>query len=157
VTAIAMASNVWTANRYATFKSNVLTIKAGSNFVDTRACFKRPLDMTIDMRQVSGSPECGVVAMFPSSKTRHSGYNAGLGWWANRFGYGTPGAKAAVIHVHRNNWKTVRIYAAGDGNVYFFLNGALERVVKDTQLWGGAIRVGNNCRDYQYRNLIVKS
>ena len=51
----------------------------------------------------------------------------------------------------------MRIYAAADGNVYFFLNDGLECVVKDNQLSGDVIRLGNNCRDYHYKNLILKS
>jgi hypothetical protein len=108
------------------------------------------------MRQVSGSPECGVVAMFPTSKSRHTGYNAGIGWWSNGFGTGAPSASRAIIHVHKKDWQTVRIYAADDGNVYFFLNGGLEKVVKDNKFTSGPIRLGHGCRDFEYRNIVVK-
>ena len=114
-----------------------MTLKGGPHYVETRKRFNRPLDMTVQMRQVSGSPECGVVAMFPTSKARHSGYNAGIGWWSNGFGTGAPSPQRAIIHVHKKDWQTVRIYAAADGNVYFFLNGGLEKVVKDTKYSSG--------------------
>ena len=50
----------------------------------------------------------------------------------------------------------MRIYAAADGNVYFFLNGGLEKVVKDTKYTSGIIRLGNSCRDFEYKGIIVK-
>merc|ERR1711998_523408 len=34
---------------------------------------------------VDSSNECGVVALFPQNTNRHSGYNAGVGWWAHYF------------------------------------------------------------------------
>jgi hypothetical protein len=142
----------------AKFSNGVLTFKGGPNYISTVQQFTRPLDVSIKMRQTSGKPECGVVSIFPDSSTRHSGYNAGLGWWGNGFGTAVGGKphKTKII-VHKAAWQTVRIYAAADGKVYYYLNGALERTETDSKYTKGGIRLGNNCVGWQYKDIVVKT
>jgi len=134
---------------------HVLTMGSGSGYVESLDTYSRPIAVSVEMRQVSdtGSPECGVIALFPTDTGRHSGYNAGIGWWASWFGTGLPGAEQTTEYVHGEDWATVIIDAAADGNVYFYLNGELQRTVADTQFNSGVVRLGNNCRDFEYRNV----
>merc|ERR1719270_1793312 len=109
------------------------------------------------MRQSdTDSNSCGVVAMFPEDTSRHTGYNAGLGWWDKYFGYGFPAPhKNAQTH-DTKEWHTVRINAAADGEVYFYLDGELQRQVTQNTYQSGVIRLGINCKTYEYKNLVVK-
>ena len=111
------------------------------------------------MRQAhnSGSPECGVVAVFPDSTARHSGYNAGIGWWSDHYGVGHAAATEKSNLIHGNQWQTVRINVAADGNTYFYLNGELEHTTTDDLGSSGSIRFGNNCRDFDYRSARIFS
>jgi hypothetical protein len=119
--------------------------------------FTRPLDFSIKMRQTSGKPECGVVSLFPNSKARHSGYGAGVGWWSNQFGTSAGGKfMGNKVIVHKAAWQTVRIYAAADGKVYYYLNGGLERTITDNKLTKGVIRLGNGCADWEYKDIVLK-
>ena len=105
---------------------------------------------------MSGSAACGVVAVFPTSVVRHSGYNAGLGWFGgDGFGTGAPGATKSATHMHGNNWNTVRIRVDQYGLVRFYLNGVLKRSEADNTYTSGIIRLGNNCQTYQYKNVLI--
>jgi len=128
-----------------------------SGYVDTKRTFQRPVDMSVDMLQVdTSSDECGVVALFPPSTGRHSGYNAGVGWWGQYFGTGAPGATTSgKMPSTTKEWHTVRINAAADGKVYFYVDGELRRTVDHNQYQSGVIRLGNNCRNFEYKNLVV--
>ena len=53
--------------------------------VQTKEVFHRPVDIEVDMYQTQGSSECGVVQLFPQTGQRHTGYNAGVGWWGNQY------------------------------------------------------------------------
>merc|ERR1712216_507470 len=89
--------------------------------------------------------ECGVVSLFPRSRTRHSGYNAGVGG-----AIGKRGGSGST-----NRWQTVRINARADGYVDFYLNGSRRYRVKDNRYRSGKVRVGFGCRNYRFRNLRV--
>jgi hypothetical protein len=73
------------------FTSNYVRTRQGNYFADTKQTFHRPADMSIQIHQQGGGHECGVVSLFPRSRTRHSGYNAGVGWWGRYFGAGVNG------------------------------------------------------------------
>ena len=143
----------------ATWFNNTLTVKAGSYYVDSTRTFTRPVDLTVEMKQISsGGAQCGIVALFPTSTARHSGYNAGVGWGGNVFGTAVAGAISKPANgVYATNWNTVRINAAKDGKVYFFVNGVLKKTETNRKYNSGVIRLGNNCRDYLYRNVRVRS
>ena len=122
--------------------SGVLTVKGGSNYVSTVQKFSRPLDVSVKMRQSSGSPECGVMAIFPTSSNRHSGYNVGLGWWSNGFGTGSgQNIRRSKYFTHGNNWHTVRIYAEVNGMVSYYLNGQLIHRLSDSTYASGEVRL----------------
>ena len=70
------------------FSGSIISIKSGNNYIDTRQVFHRPVDMSVKIKQNGGSSECGLVALFPQSLSRHSGYHAFVGEWANYFGAG---------------------------------------------------------------------
>jgi hypothetical protein len=132
----------------------------GNYFVETSKVYERPVDVSVQMRLVSGSNECGVVAVFPKTRARHSGYTAGVGWWSNYFGAGVDGRIARYGNNGGNNlkqWHLVRINVADNGKVYFYLNGQLRRTITDNRYRRGKIRLGNGCRMYQYRDLTIKN
>ena len=92
------------------FVGNTIRTKRGKYFVDTKQVFTRPADLSIQIRQNGGSSECGVVSLFPQSNTRHSGYNAGVGWWRKYFGAGIDGsiAKRGNNNGRTDQWHTVK-------------------------------------------------
>ena len=55
-----------------------------------------------------------------------------------------------------DKWHKVRINAAGDGHVYFYLDGQLRWKVKDDKYNHGVARFGNGCRNFEMKNLMVK-
>jgi hypothetical protein len=160
-TPLATGQSAWKIKGSVAWSSGGVTVPAGSSYVETKETFHRPLDVTVQMRQShgSGSGECGVVSVFPNNESRHSGYNAGMGWWSNRFGAGNGNAAAHGAGVnHANNWHTVRINIAADGKTYYYLNGQLRHTVSDNSAWSaGHIRFGNNCRSFDYKDLKVTS
>jgi len=137
--------------------STVVQANQGSYYVDTKNSFNRPVDISVEMYQSSSSPECGVVALFPQTTTRHSGYNAGVGWWGDKFGAGVDGSITNYGNDagSTSGWQTVRINAAADGNVYFYLGGVLKYTASNNNYQSGIVRFGNNCRNFQYRNFRV--
>merc|ERR1711959_715828 len=82
---IGMTSSEWNQPTGGTSfpSSGVIQTNQGGYYVDTKETFHRPVDMSVELYQTSGSNECGVVALFPQNTNRHSGYNAGVGWWAH--------------------------------------------------------------------------
>merc|ERR1712216_382275 len=110
------------------------------------------------IRLSSGSNECGVLNIFPQNTARHTGYNAGVGWWANYFGAGVDGAIGRRGNNAGNNlrqWHTVRINVAADGKVYFYINGQLRHTIVHNRYKSGKIRFGNGCRDFQIKDVEV--
>jgi hypothetical protein len=138
--------------------NNIINVNQGNYYVDTKRVFKRPADVSVQIRQNGGSSECGVISVFPQTSTRHSGYNAGIGWWAKYFGAGVDGSisRYGDNNGKTSSWHTVRINVASDGKVYYFLDGKLRYKVANNKYQSGVIRLGNNCRNFQYRNLVVK-
>merc|ERR1719510_1991610 len=132
-------------------------IPAGSNYIETTKVYKRPIDVTVDMRQSDGlNAECGVISVFPTSSGRHSGYNAGLGWWRSHFGAGSPGPAArGNTNGAVSNWHTIRISVLANGIVHYYLDGILRHTDNDMKYTSGKIRLGNNCREFAYKNLKV--
>merc|ERR1711985_22832 len=122
---IGMTSSEWNQPTSGTSfpSSGVIQTNQGGYYVDTKETFHRPVDMSVELYQTSGSNECGVVALFPQNTNRHSSYNAGVGWWASYFGAG--------------------------------VDGSLKYTVSNNNYQSGIIRLGNNCRNFQYRNLVV--
>ena len=140
------------------FTRRVALTKQGSSYIETKEIFRRPIDVSVQMRLARGSNECGVMAVFPQNGNRHSGYNAGVGWWRNYFGAGVDGRIGKRGNNAGNNlrsWHTVRINVASNGKVYFYVNGQLRYQIRDTRYRSGRIRFGNGCRDFQWKNLRV--
>lgn len=109
------------------FVGSEVRVAQGNYFADTKQRFTRPTDMSIQLHQWGGSSECGVVSLFPQRNARHSGYNAGTGWWGRYFGAGRDGSigrRGGIPANNANRWNTVRINARADGWVDFYLNGA---------------------------------
>jgi len=111
----------------------------------------------VDMRQSDGqNSECGAIAVFPNSSARHSGYNAGLGWWGSNFGTGSPdAAKRGNTNGAISDWHTIRISVLQDGKVNYYLDGSLRHTDNDSKYTSGKIRLGNNCREFAYKNLKI--
>jgi len=156
---IGMTSSEWNQPTSGTSfpSSGVIQTNQGGYYVDTKETFHRPVDMSVELYQTSGSNECGVVALFPQNTNRHSGYNAGVGWWAHYFGAGVDGSitNYGTDGGATSGWQTVRINAAADGKVYYYLGGSLKYTATNNNYQSGIIRLGNNCRNFQYRNLVV--
>ena len=114
--------------------------------------------MSVKIRQRGGSPECGVVALFPRTTSRHSGYNAGIGWWRNYFGAGVDGSigKKGDNNGKTSDWHTVRINAKANGYVDFYLDGRKRYTVRNNKYKRGIVRLGNDCRGFEYKDLEVK-
>jgi len=142
----------------ADIKSNGdVVVNEGASYVETERTYSRPIDVSVEMRQSDGkSPECGVVAVFPSSTARHSGYNAGIGWWGSHFGTGSPGpAKRGDTNSDTSYWHTVRISVLENGLVKYYIDGIHRHTDTSNEFTKGKIRLGNNCRQFTYRNLKV--
>merc|ERR1711998_630205 len=156
---IGMTSSEWNQPTSGTSfpSSGVIQTNSGGYYVDTKETFHRPVDMSVELYQIDSSNECGVVALFPQNTNRHSGYNAGVGWWAHYFGAGVDGSitNYGTDGGATSGWQTVRINAANDGKVYYYLGGSLKYTATDNNYQSGIIRLGNNCRNFQYRNLVV--
>ena len=144
--------------------SGVINVNAGSHYVDTNQTFTRPADVTVKLRQNGGDSECGVISVFPQTTAQHSGYTAGIGWWGNEAGspghFGA-GVDGSIARYGDNNgttstWHTVRINVAADGKVYYYLDNELRYTLADNKYNSGIIRLGNSCRDYQYKVVNVK-
>ncbi len=141
------------------YSGNEVRINQGNYFADTKQTFTRPADMSIQLHQWGGGSECGVVSLFPQRRARHSGYNAGVGWWGRYFGAGVDGriGRRGTINGHNaNRWNTVRINARADGWVDFYLNGRRNYRVKDNRYRSGVVRIGFGCRRFRFRNLRVR-
>jgi hypothetical protein len=140
------------------FSGSEVRINQGNYFADTKQTFTRPADMSIQLHQWGGSSECGVVSLFPQRRARHSGYNAGVGWWGRYFGAGKDGSigrRGRIPGNNANRWNTVRINARADGWVDFYLNGSRRYRIKDNRYKSGVVRVGYGCRRFRFRNLRV--
>jgi hypothetical protein len=139
------------------FYQKEVYVKQGNFYVDTQMKFERPVDVSVKIKQTDGNDECGVIAVFPQKNTRHSGYNAGIGWWHKYFGAGVDGSiKRYGASGTTKTWHTVRIWASDDGKVYFYLDGKLQQTITDNKYQSGVIRLGSSCRNYQYKDLVVK-
>jgi hypothetical protein len=110
------------------------------------------------------TPECGVLQVFPQNGDRHTGYNAGINWWTNRFGAGVdhdisgygPILTANQSSINEFNlFQRVEIELDEDGQVRYYLNGELRHEVHDNSLQSGTISVGKGCRNYRYKDLRV--
>jgi hypothetical protein len=155
---IAMSSRKWRSYHRASFHAGIATVRQGSAYIQTKQTFRRPLDVSAKIRQTSGGNECGVMQLFPRNGARHTGYNAGVGWWRNHFGAGVDGRIGRRGNNAGNNlraWHTVRINAAADGKVYFYINGQLRYSIVDNRYKSGHIRFGKGCRDYQIKDVQV--
>merc|ERR1711918_184467 len=58
----------------------------------TKLAYSAPITVTLEMKQSGNSDECGDFQVFGRVNERHSGYNAGMGWWTHYTGYGYNGA-----------------------------------------------------------------
>eukprot|EP01047_Picozoa_sp_COSAG01_P017021 COSAG01_NODE_889_length_12914_cov_3.351775_1_plen_4223_part_10 len=156
LTKVKLGPTDFTTSPGAVWSKGFVRIKQGNHFIDTKAIHARPVDVSVTMRQVSGNQDCGVIAVFPTSNSRHSGYNLGLGWWGNGFGTGKGSAlqRSATI-IHGSHWQNLRVNVRADGVVRFYLNGALKRTIIDNTLTKGVLRLGNNCRDFEYKDIVV--
>ena len=123
-----------------------LEIPHGNGFAETTKFFKRPLEVSVMMKQDNTKgghwwekyAECGVLQVFPQRhNVRHTGYNAGTNWWHSHFGAGVDGhiGKEGLMKTNGKNmqyeWNEVKIRALEDGNVEFYLNGELRKTVSD--------------------------
>jgi len=136
-----------------------IVIKGGNHYVETKESYQRPFRMSVEMRQIdSRSPGCGMVAVFPDTYKRYSGYNAGLGFGGkmrDQFGVGTPKIETRGGHGATDTWNTVMIQVK-EHIVQFYLNGELRHTVSDSKFQSGRVRLGNSCEDYAYRNVMVE-
>ena len=78
-----------------------LEVPHGYGFAETTKFFKRPLEVSVMMKQDNTKgghtwAECGVLQVFPQAhNVRHTGYNAGTNWWHRHFGAGVDGSISA--------------------------------------------------------------
>lgn len=152
-----MAQRLWHSSG-AHFHNGIITVNSGSAYVQTRKSYNRPVDVEAQIRQTHGGYECGVLALFPQNGHRHSGYNAGVGWWRHYFGAGVDGHIGRHGHSGniRHHWRRVRINARSDGYVDFYMDGHLRYRVKDNKYHHGPVRFGKSCRQFQIRKLTVR-
>ena len=89
-----------------------------------------------------------------------SGYSAGVGLGPGHCHFvtgGAPGeerASPALLH-GTTEWQRLRVYAAADGMVHFYLNGVLRRSVRHDSIRSGDVRLGTNGAAYEYRDMSV--
>ena len=53
-------------------RGGVVTVRAGGSYVQTKKKFRRPITVSAQIRLARGSPECGVIALFPRSEEHTS-------------------------------------------------------------------------------------
>jgi hypothetical protein len=133
--------------------------------IATKRLYTRPVDVSVEMRQPlnAGTPGCGHLGLFTTSaQSRHgTGYTAGLGGQDGSYFYTSAPHETHGVqtlkHSHGHDWNTVRIHAHGNGNTYFYLNGILLRtdVASAASVSTGTVRLGPNCRPWEYRNLVI--
>jgi len=142
---------------HTSFYKGEVYVKQGNYFVETRQTFERPVDVSVKVKQTDGGQECGLVQVFPQARTRHSGYNSFVGGWRSYLGAGVDNSiSRAGASGTTSDWHTIRIWASDDGKVYFYLDGELRRTISHNSYQRGVIRFGYNCRNYQYKDLVVK-
>jgi hypothetical protein len=61
----------FTYNSQVSWSGSIVSVPAGSHFIDTKQKFTRPIDLRVTIRQLSSVAGCGIVALFPTSTTRH--------------------------------------------------------------------------------------
>ena len=129
----------------------------GNAYIQTKKIYTRPVDIRAVIRLGELTPECGVVNLFPQTSARHSGYNAGVGWWKKYFGAGIDKSiKKRGSSGDLSRWQTVRINARKNGWVLFYLNGKLRYRLKSRRYQKGKIRLGMGCRKFEMKRLTVR-
>jgi hypothetical protein len=142
-------------------------VSAGAAWATTKEVFSRDkpggLEVSVELKLTAGSNECGLLTVFPQSGSRHSGYNSFVGGWRGYFGAGVDSAGPARKYGKTGDlkqWQKLRIKFANEQNdkkVYFYLNDETtpRHSVNDNRYTKGTIRLGHNCRNFEYRKLIV--
>jgi len=131
-------------------------IPAGEHYIETYATLVRPLTISFELKQNSGSIECGVMSLFPVGEERHSGYFVGVGfWWQHEIGFGVDHNVTAYGFVDNvYDWNKVQIVLS-ETQVFVYINGVLRKFINDTTYKSGKLRFGYNCKEYTYRNVVL--
>merc|ERR1719231_850027 len=138
-------------------------VEAGDAFIESKQTFKRPLQLTLSMvQQGATNTDCGnggVFQIFPQGDSMDSGYNGGLGFSdGNSMGatvgtdpatpVGTPGAASA------RNWYDIKVVVS-ETDIKWYGAGKLMYQATDTTYQEGPIRLGQNCDNFKYANIVV--
>jgi len=102
----------------------------------------------------------GTVSYYLDGEHRYSVSDGKYQYGKLRLGNNCRAFQFRNVRVLRNrassDYQTLRINAAADGKVYYYLDGKLKHQVSDASLKSGKIRLGNNCRNFQYKNLRIR-
>eukprot|EP01052_Picozoa_sp_SAG31_P026710 SAG31_NODE_2442_length_5683_cov_8.114792_5_plen_227_part_00 len=122
----------------------VMYIPAGNARWITSDDYSRPIRVTVTMRGHAG--ECACIQVFPQGDSRHTGYNFGGGWWANRFGAGVNGGIGGhgdAIDVTQDHTYVMELPT--DGPVVAYMDGEEYWRTDDGSMTSGRISIGHNC------------
>jgi len=154
VSAVTMDSKYWWCSGECSISFGTGSVNEGESYMETYATFVRPLNLTFEIKNVGSTVDCGVLALFPVSFKRHSGYTVGVEWWAKYFGFGVDGEINRYEYVSDYDWHTITIEAT-ETQVLAYYQGVLQATLDDSKYMSGKIRIGYNCGDYEYKNFLL--
>jgi len=125
-------------------------------YLETKADFARPMNLSFEMMNIDSTKECGVLQLFPQILTRHSGYNIGVEWWKQFFGFGVDLVLYKYGYTTGNDWHRLSIELT-ETHVRAWYDGSLQGSLYNTRYKRGKIRIGFNCRNYVYRNFVINA
>merc|ERR1711998_324039 len=145
----------WTNNGGCSLHADYAHCKQGNYQSRTKLAYSAPITVTLEMKQVGGgSDECGDFQVFGRVNERHSGYNAGMGWWTHYTGFGYNSADGhnqwALKDGSSQRWRQFTISVHTNGVATFWLDGQ-KYATKQGSASSGHLSIGVNCRNYQYR------
>jgi len=155
VTNLNMDLKYWTSvGQGSTMLLNAAFPVRWTGYMETKADFARPMNLSFEMMNIDTARECGVLALFPQGLTRHSGYNTGVEWWAKYFGFGVDATLYKYGYTYGDDWHRLSLELT-ETHVRAWYDGSLQGSLYDTKYKRGKIRVGFNCRNYVYRNFVL--
>jgi hypothetical protein len=154
VEAVHMDPKYWWCSGSCSNKFGTAYVAAGASYMQTSATFARPLNLSFEIKNIDKISSCGLLSLFPKYMTRHSGYNMGVDWWGNQFGFGVDKNVKGYAYVTNHDWHKITIEAT-ETKVLAYYQGVLQATLEDTTYMRGKIRIGYNCRNFAYKNFIL--
>jgi len=147
----------WTSeNRGSSMLLDAAFPKGYYGYMETKADFARPMNLSFEMMNIDTTKECGVLQLFPQELKRHSGYSIGVEWWKLYFGFGVDLILNKYGYTTGDDWHRLSIELT-ETHVRAWYNGSLQGSLYDTKYKRGKIRIGFNCRNYVYRNFVINA